>query len=462
MYPEVIVAQISFAAAIFALQHGTDSRIFENRTAPEIIEEVVKEALEPFDRGIRLNLTRSYPKREYCTQYRESDWDFIRRLMADEGIFFYFEEGETEDDTETVVLVDSNESCPWIETMEPVKAVKTPPPPVQASTWVEVQVVWDESGEPVANLPVVIEPPRGARAMRTTSSDGRARLDPVDPGTCEARCSFAGLKHSECVDFAGIGEAPATRKPNASAPPRNGDQPQAIVKVVRRKVRSGDTLESIAQEAGLKWQDLAYFNWGTREPAKINEHLFADVGCTKRTADGKNYVFDDSDSPGIVLVPHQWRQPALSSSRQHVVRVRAVEGPGCVRVRLNHDPEIATDLRFRLATADASLEQGRTAFHGTSDDAEWLGLLFSGHPAHLRYSLEVTRADADLAVNFEGLSFLHASERPQRRTHAREDEDGTESEGEDAEAWIEPIRQHPPDTSASASIDSPEGVNAKG
>jgi uncharacterized protein involved in type VI secretion and phage assembly len=60
MDPENARAKLSLAPALFALQHGKDSRVFENCTAPQIIVEVVREALQPFDRSIRLNLTRSY------------------------------------------------------------------------------------------------------------------------------------------------------------------------------------------------------------------------------------------------------------------------------------------------------------------------------------------------------------------------------------------------------------------
>jgi hypothetical protein len=126
-YPFGSVARIDFATAVRALQHGQDSRVFENRTAPQILEEVFKEALEPFWREVRLKLSRTYPVREYCVQYKESDWDFVQRLMADEGITFYLDEGGKETDRETVVLVDSNDSFPEIETVreeEPVEPLE--------------------------------------------------------------------------------------------------------------------------------------------------------------------------------------------------------------------------------------------------------------------------------------------------------------------------------------------------
>jgi hypothetical protein len=406
------VAKIDFATAVWAMKHGQDSRIFEGGTVPQILEEVFKEAVTPFGLEIRLNLTRTYPAREYCVQYKESDWNFVQRLMADEGIFFYLDEGAKEDTPETVIFVDSNDSSPDIETMEPVKALKAPPPRVaRASTWVEVQVVWDESDKPVVDLPIVIEPPCRAREMRTTSSDGCARLDPVDQGACEARCSFAGLKYSECVEFAGMGERPAAQKASTGAPPQSGARPQAIVQVSRRRVRSGDTLESIAKEAGLKWQDLAYFNWGTKEPAKINEHLFAEVGCTKRTPDGKNYVFDDGDSPGVILVPRQWRQPGLATARRHIARVRRISRVGLLRFSLDIDPQRATALRqrFRLFAQGGGFDQVKTAADDLIQGDERLSLKYTDCPVTGVYSLEILQEGSDPVRLFDSISFEELS-----------------------------------------------------
>ncbi len=66
----------------------TDCRIFQEKTAPDIIDEVLGAwSIE----AIQKSLSGSYGTREYCVQYRESDWEFINRLMEEEGIFYYFE-----------------------------------------------------------------------------------------------------------------------------------------------------------------------------------------------------------------------------------------------------------------------------------------------------------------------------------------------------------------------------------
>jgi len=66
---------------VWPLVHRHDSRIFQELSIPQIMEKVFESA------GISLaevkwSLSGKHPVREYCVQYRESDWAFISRLMA--------------------------------------------------------------------------------------------------------------------------------------------------------------------------------------------------------------------------------------------------------------------------------------------------------------------------------------------------------------------------------------------
>ena len=77
-----------------------DCRIFQNMAVPDIVQKVFK------DRGFSdfaNRLTGTYDPREYCVQYRETDFNFISRLLEDEGIFYFFEH---EQDKHTLVLAD--------------------------------------------------------------------------------------------------------------------------------------------------------------------------------------------------------------------------------------------------------------------------------------------------------------------------------------------------------------------
>ncbi|MDH3198433.1 MAG: type VI secretion system tip protein VgrG [Candidatus Krumholzibacteria bacterium] len=77
------------------------SKIFQEQTALDIVEAVFRE-LGHSDFQIRC--TKSYPKREYCVQYRETDLNFVSRLLEEEGIFYFFEHA---DDKHTLVLADA-------------------------------------------------------------------------------------------------------------------------------------------------------------------------------------------------------------------------------------------------------------------------------------------------------------------------------------------------------------------
>jgi type VI secretion system secreted protein VgrG len=72
------------------LLHRHDCRIFQELTAPEIIKKVFEGAGLEVDTDFRFAVQGSYVAREYCVQYRESDWAFVSRLMEEEGIFYFF------------------------------------------------------------------------------------------------------------------------------------------------------------------------------------------------------------------------------------------------------------------------------------------------------------------------------------------------------------------------------------
>lgn len=80
-----------------------DCRIFQNSTVPDIISTVCSE-LGFTD--LKKSLTQTYTARDYCVQYRETAWDFLCRLMSEEGIFFYFTHT---DSAHTLVLADSTD-----------------------------------------------------------------------------------------------------------------------------------------------------------------------------------------------------------------------------------------------------------------------------------------------------------------------------------------------------------------
>ena len=69
-------------------------RIFQKLDVQKIIDDIFKKAGMPSD-FYRFDLELTHPEREYCVQYRETEWNFITRLMEEEGIFCYFEHTES-------------------------------------------------------------------------------------------------------------------------------------------------------------------------------------------------------------------------------------------------------------------------------------------------------------------------------------------------------------------------------
>jgi type VI secretion system secreted protein VgrG len=72
---------------LWFLTRTMDCRIFQNKTAPEIIEQIFKDFSFT---DYQLNTSRSYEKRVYCVQYRETAFNFVSRLMEEEGLFYFF------------------------------------------------------------------------------------------------------------------------------------------------------------------------------------------------------------------------------------------------------------------------------------------------------------------------------------------------------------------------------------
>jgi type VI secretion system secreted protein VgrG len=90
------------------MSRTSDCRIFQEMTVPEIVKKVFAD--HPTSK-VKDQLTGSYRTWNYCVQYRETDLNFVCRLLEHEGIYFYFTHDARE---HTMVLADSysaHEAC---------------------------------------------------------------------------------------------------------------------------------------------------------------------------------------------------------------------------------------------------------------------------------------------------------------------------------------------------------------
>jgi type VI secretion system secreted protein VgrG len=96
----------------FLTQHE-DCRIFQNKTVREIVEAIFEEfAYSDF----RFELSEDHPALEYCTQYHETTFAFISRLLEREGIHYYFRHNDDDGEARHIlVFTDNNRSNPALD-----------------------------------------------------------------------------------------------------------------------------------------------------------------------------------------------------------------------------------------------------------------------------------------------------------------------------------------------------------
>jgi type VI secretion system secreted protein VgrG len=87
---------------LWFLTRTSDCRIFQEMTVPDIVKKVFDDHAGIAQ--VKLKLFRSYRTWNYCVQYRESDFQFVSRLLEHEGIYWYFEHT---DGKHELVLMDS-------------------------------------------------------------------------------------------------------------------------------------------------------------------------------------------------------------------------------------------------------------------------------------------------------------------------------------------------------------------
>ncbi len=76
--------QLELVPQFWLLTKRAQSRIFQHMTVPDILKKV----FEGMD--VEWQISGKFEKRDFCVQYRESDYNFASRLMEEEGIFYFF------------------------------------------------------------------------------------------------------------------------------------------------------------------------------------------------------------------------------------------------------------------------------------------------------------------------------------------------------------------------------------
>jgi type VI secretion system secreted protein VgrG len=185
--------QTSYRAEIvprlWLLTRTHQSRTFAHHTVPEIVRLVLGDLPD-----VEMRLTANYHARDYCVQYRESDFDFVSRLMEEEGIFYYFRHTQG---GHTMVLSDSPAGVsdipgPHVVTFDATGSGKTPAQAV--FSWEKTQelragkvTLWDHNfqlpDDPLEGAATIRESVRVGQVTHMLRVGGNERLELYDyPG----------------------------------------------------------------------------------------------------------------------------------------------------------------------------------------------------------------------------------------------------------------------------------------
>jgi type VI secretion system secreted protein VgrG len=107
---EFAAYEATLRPGLWLLTRASNCRIFQDKSVPDIVKDVCGAYGDKV--ALSLSLSGDYSPVPYCVQYRETDFNFVCRLLEGAGIYYYF----THDaDKHTMVLADSNSAHSLID-----------------------------------------------------------------------------------------------------------------------------------------------------------------------------------------------------------------------------------------------------------------------------------------------------------------------------------------------------------
>lgn len=203
--------QLEMVPALWFLTKRVQSRIFQNKSVKDVIAEV----LSGLDYTITLE--REPKPRDYIVQYEESDFDFISRLMEEEGIFYFFKH---EGMDHTLIVADAPSAHPDV----PGNPTFRFDPAVDAAHAGDYVFQWEKSHELTSGRFVTRD--HSFEMTGKTPEDHSQLPDEVRFGTRPHRVGVEGHERLEVYDFPGD----FARQQDAYSPggdPRGGHEGRA-------------------------------------------------------------------------------------------------------------------------------------------------------------------------------------------------------------------------------------------
>lgn len=285
----------------------------------------------------------------------------------------------------------------------------------EATHFFSVRVVDDETDAPIVGCRLEVKLPDCSTRALVTGPGGVAEILGAPEGSYELGSPFG----AGTLDLTLVPAEGARRGAGSGGKDGAGSKPAApkeavagiaytIAEVKTHRVKSGETLASIARENGLTGAQLAYFNFGEYEGPALEEALRDRVGCTRKAEDGR-FVLDDSDEPGVLHLPSRWSKRGLEVDRKHTLRVKPAAPPlPDVRLLYQFDPNEpgADNDTLTLETEDGSWSHELTVSDAPRPYVGWAALVFPAPPAGKRFNLIQDPKDGhDAFYAFRGVSY---------------------------------------------------------
>ena len=118
IFADELMLRIRVVPAVALGKQNTHTRIFQEKSVQEIVKEVLEGFLGDYGRKIDPGgEARGTEPRDYCVQYAESDFDFVTRLLEEEGINYTFVHDEDQG-AEVMTFSYANDDYPDAENLD--------------------------------------------------------------------------------------------------------------------------------------------------------------------------------------------------------------------------------------------------------------------------------------------------------------------------------------------------------
>jgi len=248
----------------------------------------------------------------------------------------------------------------------------------------------NDTMEVVGGVNAKITRPDGKSQNVLSSQNGSYSIRGVEKG----RYSLSGFKEKNPSAWRGnsyslvkINQPGSSEFGKIKPAPRKGKRDRHhfafkhLCEITEHRVKQGELFSEVAKSHGFSFEELAFFNWGTKERQKIPEQLKLRFECGELTPSGDEYYLNK----GTIFIPEAVEKTGLSTDVQHVTFLKQ---PGQRDVEV----KVLTSTNHPIPNVEATFTLGNEPTVTATSNEDGV-VLFAGIPSDLEG--EVSYADEE-------------------------------------------------------------------